>query len=65
MPNCTTVVQTANDLFETEIQPNSPKKRHFSALNPTKNTHKILRHCPVKYTFFNLRNHQHLSIKVY
>ena len=26
MPNCTTVVQTANDLFELEIQPNSTKK---------------------------------------
>ena len=41
------------------------KKPHFSALNQTKNTHKILRHCPVKYRFFNLRNHQHLYIKVY
>ena len=26
MPNCTTVVQTASDLFEREIQLNSPKK---------------------------------------
>ena len=26
MPNCTTVVQTASDLFEPEIRLNSPKK---------------------------------------
>ena len=26
MPNCTTVVQTESDLFEPEIQQNSPKK---------------------------------------
>ena len=26
MPYCTTVVQTANDLFEPEIRLNSPKK---------------------------------------
>ena len=26
MPNCTTVVQTAGDLFDPEIQLNSPKK---------------------------------------
>ena len=40
MPNCTTVVQTASDLLEPEIQPNSPKKWHFSALYPTKNLRK-------------------------
>ena len=36
MPNCTTVVQTASDLFEPEIRLNSPKKGHFFALYPTK-----------------------------
>ena len=48
MPNCTTVVQTASDHFETEIRLNSPKKLHFSALYPTKKPCKILRHWSVK-----------------
>ena len=45
MPNCTTVVQTANYLFQPKIGLNSPKKRHFSALDSTNKPSKILRHC--------------------
>ena len=47
MPNFTTVVQTASDLFEREIRLNSPKKLHFSALYSTIKPSKIFRHCSV------------------
>ena len=32
MPKCNTVVQTENDLFEPEIQPNSPENCQFLTL---------------------------------
>ena len=37
MPNCTTVVQTAGDLFEPEIRLNSPKKNTFQPFIRLKN----------------------------
>ena len=43
MPNCTTVVQTENDLFGPEVRLNSPKKGYFTALYPTKKPSKIFR----------------------
>ena len=43
MPNCTTVVQTANDLCEHKIRLNS----HFSALYLTQKAPKKLQHCSV------------------
>ena len=47
MHNCSTVVQTASDLFELEIWPNIPKEINFSALYQTKIAPKILKHCSV------------------
>ena len=55
MPNCTTVVQTGNDLCEPEIRRNSLKKSHFSALFPTKKAPENLRYRSVKQSS-SLRN---------
>ena len=51
LPKWTTVVQTKNNLFESQITLNSPKKWHFSALYPTKETPKMFRGCSVMQPF--------------
>ena len=58
MPNRTTVVQTASDLFEPEIRLNSPKKLHFSALYPTKKPSKIFRYCSVNNKKIRMPRHR-------
>ena len=55
MPNCTIVEQTANDLFEPEIQPNSPKNDTFRPFIRLKILTKFfgivqLKGCTIKYS---------------
>ena len=47
MPKCNTVLQSENDLFEPEIQPNSPENWEFLALIRTIKSSKSFGHCPV------------------
>ena len=51
-----TVLQSENDLFEPEIQPNSHENCEFLALIRTIKSSKCLGHCPVLRVFiiFNL-----------
>ena len=51
MPNCTTVVQTANAFLNLKIY-QFDQKITLLFVNSTKNTHKILRHCPVNENMF-------------
>ena len=50
MPNCTTVLQRENDLFEPEIQPNSHGNCEFLALTWAINP-QCFGHCPVNKRF--------------
>ena len=47
MPKCNTVLQSENDLFEPEIQPNSHGNCQFLALTRTIKSSKCFGHCPV------------------
>ena len=47
MPKCNTVLQSENDLFEPEIQPNSPGNCEFLALIRTIKSSKCFWHCSV------------------
>ena len=49
MPECNTVLQSENDLFEPEIQPNSPGNCEFLALIRTIKSSKCFGHCPVNF----------------
>ena len=42
MPKCNTMLQTENDLFEPEIQPNSPGNFQFRPFFSLKNHQKVL-----------------------
>ena len=48
MPKCNTVLQSENDLFEPEIQPNSHGNCEFLAPIRTIKSSKCFGHCPVK-----------------
>ena len=47
MPKCNTVLQSENDLYESEIQPNSPGNCEFLALIRTIKSSKYFGHCSV------------------
>ena len=47
MPKCNTVLQSENDLFEPEIQPNLHGNCEFLALIRTIKSSKCFGHCPV------------------
>ena len=48
IPKCNTALQSENDLFEPEIQPNSHGNCEFLALIRTIKSSKCFGHCPVK-----------------
>ena len=47
MPKCNTVLQSESDLFEPEIEPNSPENCEFLALIRTMKSLKCFGHCSV------------------
>ena len=47
MPKCNTVLRSENNLFEPEIQPNSPGNCEFLALISTIKSSKCFGHCSV------------------
>ena len=56
IPNCNTVLQSENDLFEPEIQPNSHGNCEFLALIQVIKFSKCFGHCPVKGKSFKESN---------
>ena len=56
MPKYNTVLQSDNDLFEPEIQLNSPGNCEFLALIPTIKSSKCFGHCPVNIDVINNHN---------
>ena len=47
VPKCNTVLQSENDLFEPEIQPNSPENCEFLSLIRTLKSSKCFDYCAV------------------
>ena len=64
MPKCNTVLQSESDLFEPEIQPNSPGNCDFLAFIRTIKSSKCFRHCSVNPDSYNILYHYY-SIRMY